>query len=101
MAVDHGRGQRLHHARSVVRMNAAQPPFDGVRRICVGHAEQLEVALVAPNFVFAQVPVPDGVLGCPGDRQEPLLAFAKLLFNALAVRDVLGRGKIDLLFEAG
>ena len=82
-------------------MDAAEPPFDRAVDGVVRRAQRFQIGLVAPHAVFAQVPVPNALLGRRGDQLETLLAFAKFLFRLLAAGNVLAAGVINALFEVG
>ena len=68
----------------IVRMDSVAPPFDRTFGGVVRLAKTGPVALVSPEAVLAQVPIPDSVLRGGRDHLKPLLAFAQLLFGLLA-----------------
>ena len=55
----------------VLRMNGLVPGFDSGFGLVRQVAEQGPESLVPPDLVVEQIPVPDDIVGCPGDDLEP------------------------------
>ncbi len=72
----------------VVGMDAGRPRFDGRLHFIPPIAEQGLEALVPPELVGLQIPVPDGIVRSFGQQAETLLALAEPLLNQPPLGDV-------------
>ncbi len=75
----------VDYAGLVLGMNRVVPGFDSRSDFVGPVTEQRLVPLVPPDAVGGEVPVPDCVVGCPGNDPEPLHIAEQDVVGALAL----------------
>ena len=80
----------FHHPSQILFVQPIRPGLDGGLDFLGTVAEERLKGGAPPDQVVGEIPVPNHVVGGPGDQLEACLTAAQRLFRAFSLRDVRG-----------
>ncbi len=76
---------------AIIGVHPTGPEFERTSGLLAGKTKESLQALIPPELVGGQVPIPDGVVAGAGQEAESLLVLARFCLRLFALRDVDGQ----------